>query len=51
VDEDYHPKDEVGSKVVKLKPKLLQQQQEEGQNRQHQPAGDLRDEQYKFSTT
>jgi hypothetical protein len=41
VDKDGHLEDGVGPEVLKLKPELLQQQQEEGQDRQRQPAGDV----------
>jgi hypothetical protein len=34
--------------VLKLKPELLQQQQEEGRDQQRQPAGDVGGEQYKL---
>jgi hypothetical protein len=37
--------DGVGREVLKLKPELLQQQQEEGRDRQRQPAGDVGGEQ------
>jgi hypothetical protein len=45
VDEDGHLEDGVGGEVLKLEPKLLQQQQEERRDRQSQPAGDVGDEQ------
>jgi hypothetical protein len=41
VDEDGRLEDGVGHEVLKLKPELLQQQQEEGRDRQRQPAGDV----------
>jgi hypothetical protein len=48
VDEDGCLEDEVGRKVLKLEPELLQQQQEERRDRQSQPAGDVGDEQNKL---
>jgi hypothetical protein len=45
VDEDGRLKDRVGREVLKLKPELLQQQQEEWRDRQCQSAGDVGDEQ------
>jgi hypothetical protein len=41
VDEDGCLEDGVGREVLKLKPELLQQQQEEGRDRQRQPTGDV----------
>jgi hypothetical protein len=41
VNEDRCLEDGVGCEVLKLKPELLQQQQEEWQNRQRQPARDV----------
>jgi hypothetical protein len=38
----------VGREVLKLKPKLLQQQQEEGRNRQRQPARNVGGEQHEL---
>ena len=40
VDEDRHQEDGVGGEVLQLKPELLQQQEEEGGDRGHQPAAD-----------
>jgi hypothetical protein len=48
VDEDGHLEDGVGREVLKLKPELLQQQQEEGRDRQRQPARDVGGEQHKL---
>jgi hypothetical protein len=48
VDEDGRLEDGVGREVLKLEPELLQQQQEERQDRQSQPAGDVGDEQNKL---
>jgi hypothetical protein len=38
----------VGCKVLKLEPELLQQQQEERRDRQHQPIGDVGDKQHEL---
>jgi hypothetical protein len=43
VDEDGRLEDGVGRKVLKLEPELLQQQQEERRDRQHQPTVDVGD--------
>jgi hypothetical protein len=48
VDEDCCLEDGVGHEVLKLKPELLQQQQEEGRDRQRQPAGDVGGEQHEL---
>jgi hypothetical protein len=48
VDVDGYLEDGVGCEVLKLKPKLLQQQQEEGQDQQRQPAGDVGGEQHEL---
>jgi hypothetical protein len=38
----------MGREVLKLKPKLLQQQQKEGRDRQRQPIGDVGGEQHEL---
>jgi hypothetical protein len=38
----------VGREVLKLEAELLQQQQEEGRDRQRQPAGEVGDEEHKL---
>jgi hypothetical protein len=48
VDKDSCLEDGVGREVLKLKSELLQQQQEEGRDRQRQPAGDVADEQHEL---
>jgi hypothetical protein len=48
VDEDCGLEDGVGREVLKLKLELLQQQQEEGQNRQRQPARTVGGEQHEL---
>jgi hypothetical protein len=48
VDEDCCLEDGVGREVLKLKPGLLQQQQEEGQNWQRQPSRDVGGEQHEL---
>jgi hypothetical protein len=48
VDEDGCLEDGVGREVLKLKPELLQQQQEEGRDRQRQPTGDVGGEQHEL---
>jgi hypothetical protein len=48
VDEDGCLENGVGHEVLKLKPKLLQQQQEEGRNRQRQPARNVGGEQHEL---
>ena len=48
VDEDGRLEDGVGREVLKLKPELLQQQQEEGRDRQRQPTGDVGGEQHEL---
>jgi hypothetical protein len=48
VDEDCCLEDGVGCEVLKLKPELLQQQQEEGRNQQHQPTRDVGGEQHEL---
>jgi hypothetical protein len=48
VGEDGHLEDGVGREVLKLEAKLLQQQQEEGRDRQRQPAGELGDEEHEL---
>jgi hypothetical protein len=49
VDEDSRLEDGVGREVLKLKFELLQQQQEEGRDRQRQPTGDVGGEQHELS--
>jgi hypothetical protein len=51
VDEDGRLEDGVGRKVLKLEPKLLQQQQEERQDRQRQTAGEVGDEQHELPSS
>jgi hypothetical protein len=48
VDKDGCLEDGVGREVLKLKPELLQQQQEEGRNRQRQPTRDVGGEQHEL---
>jgi hypothetical protein len=48
VDEGGCLEDGVGREVLKLKPKLLQQQQKEGRDRQRQLAGDVGGEQHEL---
>jgi hypothetical protein len=48
VDEDSCMEDGVGREVLKLKFELLQQQQEEGRDRQRQPTGDVGGEQHEL---
>jgi hypothetical protein len=48
VGEDGHLKDGVGRKVLMLEAKLLQQQQEDRPDRQHQPIGEAEDEEHKL---
>jgi hypothetical protein len=48
VGEDGRLEDGVGGEVLKLETELLQQQQEEGRDRQCQPAGDVGGEQDKL---
>jgi hypothetical protein len=38
VGEDHHEEDGVGGEVLKLEAELLQEQEEEGGDRRHQPA-------------
>jgi hypothetical protein len=45
MDEDGRLEDGVGHEVLKLKPKLLQQQQEEWRDQQRQPTRDVGEEQ------
>jgi hypothetical protein len=42
VGEDGHEEDGVRGEVLELKTELLQKQKEEGGDRRHQPAGDVR---------
>jgi hypothetical protein len=42
VGEDRHEKDRVGGEVMKLEAELLQEQEEEGGDRRHQPAHGVR---------
>jgi hypothetical protein len=48
VDEDGHEEDGVGGEVLELKAELLQEQEEEGGDWWHQPAGDVRVEEDKL---
>jgi hypothetical protein len=48
VDEDGRLEDGVGREVLKLKPELLQQLQEQGRDQQRQPSGDVGDEQHEL---
>jgi hypothetical protein len=48
VSKDGHLKDGVGREVLELKTELLQQQHEEGQDRQRQPARKVGDEEHKL---
>jgi hypothetical protein len=48
VDEDGRLKDGVGREVLKLEPKLLQQQQEDRRDRQRQPVGEVLNEQHEL---
>jgi hypothetical protein len=48
VGEDGRLEDGVGHEVLKLEAELLQQQQEERQDRQCQPAGDVGDEEHEL---
>jgi hypothetical protein len=48
MDKDGHLEDGVGREVWELKSELLQQQQEEWQNRQRQPAEEIGDEEHKL---
>jgi hypothetical protein len=48
VGEDGHLEDGVGREVLKLEAELLQQQQEERRDRQHQPAGEVGDEEHEL---
>jgi hypothetical protein len=48
VGEDGHLKNGVGRKVLMLEAELLQQQQEERPDRQHQPAGEVEDEEHEL---
>jgi hypothetical protein len=48
VGKDARLEDGMGSEVLKLEPELLQQQQEEGRDRQCQPAGEVGDEEHKL---
>ena len=48
VGEDGRLEDGVGREVLKLEAELLQQQQEERQDRQHQPAGEVGDEEHEL---
>jgi hypothetical protein len=48
VGEDRHEEDGVGGEVLELKPELLQEQEEEGGHRRHQPAHGVRVEEDEF---
>jgi hypothetical protein len=48
MDKDGHMEDGVGREVLELKSELLQQQQEEWQNRQRQPTEEIGDEEHKL---
>jgi hypothetical protein len=48
VGKDGRLEDGMGGEVLKLEPKLLQQQQEEGRDRQRQPVGEVRDEEHEL---
>jgi hypothetical protein len=48
VGKDGRLEDGVGREVLKLEVELLQQQQEEGQDRQRQPAGEVGDEEHEL---
>jgi hypothetical protein len=48
VDKDGHLEDGLGREVLELESELLQQQQEEQRNRQHQPAEEIGDEEHKL---
>jgi hypothetical protein len=48
MDKDGHLEGGVGREVLELKSELLQQQQEERQNRQRQPAEEIGDEEHKL---
>jgi hypothetical protein len=48
VDEDGRLENGVGREVLKLKPELLQQQREEGRDRQRQPTEDVGGEQHEL---
>jgi hypothetical protein len=48
VGEDGRLKDGVGHKVLMLEAELLQQQQEERPDRQHQPTGEVGDEEHEL---
>jgi hypothetical protein len=48
VSKDGRPEDGAGCEVLKLEAELHQQQQEERRNRQHQPIGEVGDEEHEL---